>query len=56
LHDAVGWIAEDRGDAARVPVMADKCLVSYIVAAVPPDGETRVGFLDIDGLRRKSPP
>jgi len=50
LRDAVGWIAEDRDDAASVPVEVDERLAFDTVAAFPADGKTLVGFLDIDGL------
>ena len=50
MRDAVGWIAEDRDDAASIPVEVDERLAFDTVAAFPADGKTLVGFLDIDGV------
>jgi hypothetical protein len=44
LSDAVGWIIEGCDNATKVPVMADKRLVSNTVVVVPSDGVTRFGF------------
>jgi uncharacterized protein (DUF1684 family) len=47
--DTVSWIAEDRDDAASLPVDVDERAAFDTLDTFPADGKTRVDFLDRDG-------
>jgi hypothetical protein len=47
----VGWVSEDGGDSCGVTVDEDESIAVDLVIALPPDGETGNGFLEIQFLR-----
>jgi hypothetical protein len=46
-----GWIAEDGGDACGVAIDEDECVALDPIIALPSNGETGIGFLEVQFLR-----